>query len=299
MNSIALAHFVFPHPFLFQFRYMHLTLFLPLPTVFRDVVCNYPRDNISGTVFLGQGVLQYVLDDGSETVFQIQRMKCWRTYTVDDGVEMEFEYFFEDTETKGEVCCFALLLSTPTHSHTTHIRSTDEVGEDAVRADYPPCNVPAVYCGGAFACSRRQVIFFSKTFPLSHTFLSCFFSYSHAHCRQGIFFLKDFPSVPYISLMFFLILSCTAGKALRRPCDRSGTFRPRRQQHTNLADLTFLTGDPQSPKSSTPGRCVCVCVCGCGCRLSAMHPLSHTQPLQWRRKATGLRRRRRRRRGLA
>lgn len=39
---------------------------------------------------------------GKTFPFAVQRMKCWRTYTVEDGVELEFEYYFDPREGEDE-----------------------------------------------------------------------------------------------------------------------------------------------------------------------------------------------------
>ncbi len=63
---------------------------------FRDVTTNYPAAGTVGTVLLGQGSLLFTRDKEEDVEYLIHRMRCWRTYSADEGVEMEFEYFFDN-----------------------------------------------------------------------------------------------------------------------------------------------------------------------------------------------------------
>ena len=45
----------------------------------------------------------------------MQRMRCWRTYTVDEGVEMEFEYLMSEGENAGKMRWVKLLSAQTIH----------------------------------------------------------------------------------------------------------------------------------------------------------------------------------------
>eukprot|EP00730_Choanoeca_flexa_P016313 TRINITY_DN7675_c0_g1_i1.p2 TRINITY_DN7675_c0_g1~~TRINITY_DN7675_c0_g1_i1.p2 ORF type:complete len:482 (+),score=173.85 TRINITY_DN7675_c0_g1_i1:3565-5010(+) len=68
---------------------------------FGEATSNWPEDNAKVIVTLGNpgnGAAAIILQDKTdktEHTFYVQRMRCWRTYTVEEGVEMEFEYLVE------------------------------------------------------------------------------------------------------------------------------------------------------------------------------------------------------------
>lgn len=64
---------------------------------FGEAVVSYPKAKTKATIFLGNNELTLqVTETGKEYNFQVQRMRCWRTYSVQEGgVEMEFEYYFD------------------------------------------------------------------------------------------------------------------------------------------------------------------------------------------------------------
>eukprot|EP00041_Stephanoeca_diplocostata_P007025 m.97100 g.97100 ORF g.97100 m.97100 type:complete len:500 (-) comp16686_c0_seq1:188-1687(-) len=62
---------------------------------FGETITSFPEPNSKCTVFLGNSELTFQSEDDKEWRFQVSRMRCWRTYTVEEGVEMEFEYYFD------------------------------------------------------------------------------------------------------------------------------------------------------------------------------------------------------------
>ena len=63
---------------------------------FLEATCSYPERASGATVRLGHTMLDVTLSNGTVHKFAVQRMRCWRTYTTEDGIEMEFEYLFDD-----------------------------------------------------------------------------------------------------------------------------------------------------------------------------------------------------------
>eukprot|EP00039_Didymoeca_costata_P006144 m.87789 g.87789 ORF g.87789 m.87789 type:complete len:500 (+) comp13129_c2_seq6:234-1733(+) len=90
-------------------------------TAFGSAISNFPEDNTKCKASLGAFHLVLTLENGKEHIFQVQRMRCWRTSSIPedkekhpssgypeiDGkqalVEMEFEYFFEQKQKMGWV----------------------------------------------------------------------------------------------------------------------------------------------------------------------------------------------------
>lgn len=76
---------------------------------FGSAYTNYPKSNTMAKLALGNSVLKIQTNDGHEHAFQVQRMRCWKTCTIEQGakipdidgkpvtVEFEFEYFLEKT----------------------------------------------------------------------------------------------------------------------------------------------------------------------------------------------------------
>eukprot|EP00035_Acanthoeca_spectabilis_P020534 m.433406 g.433406 ORF g.433406 m.433406 type:complete len:499 (-) comp17571_c0_seq1:68-1564(-) len=62
---------------------------------FGEATCSFPAEGSKCTVRLGNDDLSLEDESGKEWKFKVQRMRCWRTYTVEEGVEMEFEYYFD------------------------------------------------------------------------------------------------------------------------------------------------------------------------------------------------------------
>ena len=62
---------------------------------FGQAASNVPREGSTVTCALGQEVFFIVEGNGKEHAFFVPRIRCWRTYTIDEGVEMEFEYYFD------------------------------------------------------------------------------------------------------------------------------------------------------------------------------------------------------------
>lgn len=70
---------------------------------FPDSTCSYPEQSDGVTVRLGHTMFDLTLKDGTNHKFAVQRMRCWRTYTVEEGIEMEFEYFFDTSDGEGKM----------------------------------------------------------------------------------------------------------------------------------------------------------------------------------------------------
>lgn len=68
---------------------------------FGEATVSFPTADSKATVLLGNNELTLV-SGAMVSRFQVQRMRCWRTYTVKEGVEMEFEYYFDPPAGKKE-----------------------------------------------------------------------------------------------------------------------------------------------------------------------------------------------------
>lgn len=69
---------------------------------FGEATCSFPAENSKCTVRLGNDELSLEDESGKEWKFKVQRMRCWRTYTIQEGVEMEFEYYFDPVKGAAE-----------------------------------------------------------------------------------------------------------------------------------------------------------------------------------------------------
>jgi len=141
---------------------------------FGSAYTNYPKPNTMAKLALGNSVFKIQTNDGHEHTFQVQRMRCWKTCTIESGagipdidgkkvtVEFEFEYFLEKT-------------------------------------------------------AKMQWI---KVLSPQSIHISM--------CLQ--FLVEE-------------MLRLKKGAAIRKPSDRVGAFKPRRQKAGGGIDMDFLTGD--------------------------------------------------------
>eukprot|EP00054_Salpingoeca_dolichothecata_P024349 m.165711 g.165711 ORF g.165711 m.165711 type:complete len:626 (-) comp24983_c0_seq3:45-1922(-) len=137
--------------------------------LFGDCSSNHPDENEETKMQCRLGRGELVLTEkatNKEHHFLVQRMRCWRTYTTEEGVEMEFEYYFDPDMTWVRILA----------DNTIHL----------------------------------------------------------AMCLQS---------------MVEEMLRLRDGKEIKKPSDRVGKFKPRRQTN-KPADLTFLTSDTSA--SATP-----------------------------------------------
>lgn len=67
------------------------------------VTANVPKEGSSVASSLGQEVFILTESSGGKIhEFFVPRIRCWRTYTVEEGVEMEFEYYFDPASGQQE-----------------------------------------------------------------------------------------------------------------------------------------------------------------------------------------------------
>lgn len=159
---------------------------------FPDSTCSYPERSTGAVVRMGHTMLDLTLEDGTNHKFAVQRMRCWRTYTVDDGIEMEFEYFFDTEDGEGKMKWVKVMSS-----QTIHM----------------------------------------------------------AMCLQ---------------LLVEEMIRIKDGKPLRKPSDREGKVKPRRQTD-QVADLTFLTSAPGDADGGAGKAAKCVL----GTRDEGLHAVAH------------------------
>lgn len=149
--------------------------------MFGPAVLHYPKDDNKVTLGLGLGFLLAFCEAGAVLRFNVQRIRCWRTYNTDDGVEMEFEYYFEPSEEHPEGKMRWIRLCS---KHVIHV----------------------------------------------------------AMCLQS--FVEE-------------LLRLRSRKPIKRPADRVGKFKPRRQ-NSESRDLSFIGSDsaassaPSTPAPSSP-----------------------------------------------
>eukprot|EP00049_Salpingoeca_infusionum_P018697 m.358390 g.358390 ORF g.358390 m.358390 type:complete len:473 (-) comp18138_c0_seq1:706-2124(-) len=86
---------------------------------FGEALSNWPDENSRILVSLGNPGTdsKIVLSEktGETYDFYVQRMRCWRTYTVDEGVELEFEYLFDGDDGKPKMKWIKLLSASTIH----------------------------------------------------------------------------------------------------------------------------------------------------------------------------------------
>lgn len=78
-------------------------------------------------------------------------MKCWRTYTVEDGVELEFEYYFDPREGEDE----GRVWTSDDAAVCSH-QTVDVLGEVIVTSYDPHGDVFAVPCRGNGSNEERE-----------------------------------------------------------------------------------------------------------------------------------------------
>jgi len=144
---------------------------------FGEAVVSYPQPKSKATIFLGNNELTLQLaNDGKEYNFQVQRMRCWRTYSVNEGgVEMEFEYYFDPAKGQKEGEMKWVKMLSP---QTIHL----------------------------------------------------------AMCLQ--FMVEE-------------MLRLRKSKPIKKPSDRKGEFKPRRQAEGAKVDLDFITGDDSGDRPAS------------------------------------------------
>jgi len=130
---------------------------------------SFPTPESKAQVLLGNNELTLVTG-AIVSRFQVQRMRCWRTYTVKEGVEMEFEYYFDPPAGKKEGEMKWVKMLSP---QTIHL----------------------------------------------------------AMCLQ--FMVEE-------------MLRLRKSKPLKKPSDRVGQFKPKRQTNAGKINLDFITGDTEN-----------------------------------------------------
>ncbi|EDQ91616.1 uncharacterized protein MONBRDRAFT_15069, partial [Monosiga brevicollis MX1] len=87
---------------------------------FGSATTNWPEENASMIVTLGNpgnnkaAIVLWDKTSNKPHEFLVQRMRCWRTYTVEEGVEMEFEYLMDVDENNKPKMQWIKLLSEQT-----------------------------------------------------------------------------------------------------------------------------------------------------------------------------------------
>ena len=142
---------------------------------FGEAVSTYPQEGSTVQVSLGNGVLALVAENGKSYPFKVSSMRCWRTSSVGDTVELEFEFYFPPGAGESEGKMSWVKIVSP---HTIHI----------------------------------------------------------AMCLQ--FLVEE-------------MMRLRKSKPIRRPADRVGAFKPRRQKKS--LDLNFLTSDDAAAAAAAAG----------------------------------------------